>query len=73
VDPRRPARISATLVLLLVLGVPALAACTLPMAKPQSPTPNQGPAPLPSGGTTVVVPGSYRLPPHPAAATSLRG
>ena len=71
-DTRRPARISATLVTLLALASPALSACTLPMAKPQNPTPNQGPAPMPSGGTTVVVPGSYRLPPH-AGRTSQPG
>jgi hypothetical protein len=68
-DPRRIARISATLLTLLVLGSPALAACSLPTAKPQSPTPNQGPAQLPSGGTTVMVPGAYRLPPHAGRAT----
>jgi hypothetical protein len=68
-DPRRLARISAALVTLLVLGSPALAACTLPTAKPQSPTPNQGPAQLPSGGTTVMAPGVYRLPQHTGRTT----
>ena len=71
-NPRRPARISATLVMLLVLGSPALSACTLPTAKPQSPTPNQGPAQLPSGGTTVVVPGADRLP-RSTGPASVRG
>lgn len=68
-DPRRLARISAALVTLLVLGSPTLAACTLPMAKPQSPTPNQGPAQLPSGGATVMAPGAYRPPPHAGRTT----
>lgn len=67
---RRPARISATLVTMLLLGTPALSACTLHTAKPQSPSPNQGPAQLPTGGTTVVVPGSYRIPPHTGHASS---
>jgi hypothetical protein len=72
VNPRAPARISATLLTLLVLGSPALSACTLPMAKPQSPAPNQGPAQLPSGGATIVAPGSSR--PHPyAGPASARG
>jgi len=68
-DARRLARVSAALVGLLVLGSPALAACTLPMAKPQSPTPNQGPAQLPSGGTTIIAPGVYRLPPQTGRTT----
>ncbi len=54
---RRPARISATLVTLLVLGSPALTGCTLHTAQPQSPTPNQGPGQLPTGGQTIVAPG----------------
>jgi hypothetical protein len=66
-NARSPARISATLVALLVLGSPALAACTLPTAQPQSPTPPQGPAQLPTGGATIVAPGAYHLPPHDLA------
>jgi hypothetical protein len=72
VKTRPTARISATLLTLLVLGSSTLSACTLPTAQPQSPTPNQGPAQLPSGGATIVAPGSYRL--HaPAGPASARG
>jgi hypothetical protein len=72
VNLRRLARISATLLTLLVLGSSALSACTLPMAKPQSPTPNQGPAQLPTGGATIVAPGSYHPHAH-AGPASARG
>jgi hypothetical protein len=70
VNLRRRARISGTLVTMSLLVTGAMSACTLHTEKPQSPTPNQGPAQLPTGGTTVVVPGSYRIPPHSGHGSS---